>query len=669
VKSPVKIIELFPAHTGSNFNRTKGAILLLLVIGIPLISACAGMAKGVDTSVYAKRGTSTEFESVAPGSAALVVIRYPAMVHADVENLYFSSFAINSIGGTAPQTVYGQTLTARVAPALLAKSSYFAMSLYEELKQVLPEGSVLLSPHIIVWDDERKMHSRPILASEQIPSALIVDFNVYSYPDATEMMESPPLTFGDLVTPLITVKSNRWLNPALNGLLISSEPLTESAWRQNREHSDRLLQNHLYGSNEDRFTSLEFVSFLGERNQAPGNAPDRSVGQSNGHKFSIEQYPLEKIRMDGEVISNLVENFPQDPFVPSFARGMSNRIVNLLSSIDLDRATYLDRQAAISRFDPELGNVFFLQSMDESVRARLQLAEALIEAERRFLVAQSDSLYQGTYLGSFGTKMRKVIESEYRLLEERRHLARVQNMAAAVASIALAGTVYGATLTTSASALAVSSLTGLSLVGAIWGMNEAVDSRAESEQVSEYFGARMAPTFQQQMSVQMEWLESKEVITARGFAEFRNKTLSLYQARVRSLAVQAGSQCNFLHPGFSAPGRWYGACLEGNATGNGYGVTVDEKGSNVEYLGYTRDGLAWGNGAMILRNAGQSGSTFLEGEFAEGRPNGVVKVEETGKPLSVRRYRTGEDIGKGEAGSLQKMSFSSNWSETTVLNP
>jgi len=373
--------------------------------------------------------------------------------------------------------------------------------------------------------------------------------------------------------------------------------------------------------------------------------------------------------MNGEIVAELAENPDIDPFVSSFANGLSKRIVRLLDSADLERATFMDRQSALSRFDPELSNVFFLQSTDESVRARLQLAEALIGAERKFLAAQSDSVYQGTYSGSFGTKMRKLIQSEYRVLEERRHLARVQNMTAAVATIALAGTVYGATLTTTASALTVSSLTGLSLVGSIWAINESIDSGAESEEVASYFSTRMAPAFQRQMAVQMEWLESKEVITARGFAEFRNKTLSLYQSRVRSMTVSADRQCEFRHADLAVAGRWYGNCIDSKATGKGYGVISDSDGNTVEFIGESRDGMASGTGAMILRSAGQSGLVYLEGMFSKGLPDGMVIVEETGKARRLREFNSGRDVGRGDANRLQKLSFASDWADMQVMNP
>ena len=80
-------------------------------------------------------------------------------------------------------------------------------------------------------------------------------------------------------------------------------------------------------------------------------------------------------------------------------------------------------------------------------------------------------------------------------------------------------------------------------------MSSTLETRAESAQMSEHFLALIAPALERQISVQMEWLESKERISAMGFAEFRNKTLTLYQARVRSLEQSIRRQLYFRPPG------------------------------------------------------------------------------------------------------------------------
>ena len=74
---------------------------------------------------------------------------------------------------------------------------------------------------------------------------------------------------------------------------------------------------------------------------------------------------------------------------------------------------------------------------DEPRQSAADVADALVAAEREFLAAQSDSIFDGTYTGDFGVRMRKIIAAEYRMLEQRRELARKQNLTAAVAVVGL----------------------------------------------------------------------------------------------------------------------------------------------------------------------------------------------------------------------------------------
>jgi hypothetical protein len=659
--------RIFTIRAMAGFPIGFIAISTLAILAV-VISGCAGTATGRDTSVYSSLKKEEVTEQKTSQAAALVVIRYPAMIHTNAENLYVSSFAINAIGGEVPYGVMGNRQTSRVAQSIIEKSSYFAMSLYHELKSVLPEGSVLLSPHIIEWSKERNLYSRPILGSEQIPSVLTIDFNIYSFPDVDELMDAPPVTFGDLVTPMIVVKSSRWVQPSLGGLLISSPPLVSSAWRQSRRETTDSLRSLLDETPQQVDSSLEFVSFLRERDEPVLSIPLKSGGESNGQLAAIEQYALEKIRMNGELIAGLPNDHSVDPFIQAFVKGASTRIVDLLNSIDHDKATFFARQAAIERFDPELARVFFVQSSNESVRARLQLADALVGAEREFLAAQSDSIYDGTYNGNYGAKMRNIIAAEYRTLEERRQLARKQNITTAVAVIALAGAVYGA-VASAASSAAVITTSGALLGGSGWALHKTLETKTESKEVSRYFLARMAPAFDRQMSVQMEWLESKEVITARGFAEFRNKTLSLYQSRVRSMQVSANEQCQFSYPEFGREGRWYGVCDNGAATGRGYGLVINERGDTVEYIGETRNGRASGAGGMIVQRRGQVGATYYEGNFKDGLPDGVVLVEEPGQVRRTRLFREGADVGKGDSARLQSLSFAFSGAVPVGLTP
>jgi hypothetical protein len=287
----------------------------------------------------------------------------------------------------------------------------------------------------------------------------------------------------------------------------------------------------------------------------------------------------------------------------------------------------------------------------------LQLAEALIEAERKFISAQSLSIYEGTYLGDYGDKMRQMIEGEYRLLENRRSAARKANVTTAVAALAMIGSIYAATASGALGGFAMQSFAGVLVLGSLWAMSSTLETRAESAKMSEHFMALIAPALERQISVQMEWLESKERISAMGFAEFRNKTLTLYQSRVRSLDQRYVNNCIFRPPGFTVSGRWYGSCLGGVADERGYGVVIDGSGNSLEYLGTAKNGMPSGTGGMISRHSRETGSIYFEGSFKEGVPDGVVLVEEPGGRSQVREFRAGKDVGNGAADRLQPLTF------------
>jgi len=631
--------------------------LTAILICASLLSACAGTARGIKSSVYVDDDSLSVVDVSRSQADAMVVIRYPAVVQEDASTAYYRSFEQYPIGGTVKRDGQVRMEIDRVAQSIIAKSNYFAMSLYRELRDRLPENSVLLSPHMIILDDQNELSSEPLLASEQIPSVLTIDFNVYSFPDPREMMNAQPLTFGDIVTPLFVVHSNRWLSPPTNGLLLSSDPLVLAAWNQSVSEADRQLLGRLEGSVITDRRPLDFVSYLQNGTRSSPDLPLKSAGESRRTIVAVELHPLEKIRMDDAIVANLAVDSAIDPFAEDFVKGAATRVVAALNKTNHDRATFFTRQRALSKFDPALGEVFLSRTANEDMRARLQMGETLIAAEKKFLSAQSESLYQGAYEGVYGDQMREMIAAEYRLLEDRRDLARAQNLSTAVAVLAMAGAVAAGS-SDSSNFLASNTMSNLAMLTSLWAMNSAFRTHAESRTVGENFLIQMAPAINRQVSVQVEWLESRQEITARDFAEFRNRTLALYQSSVR--AISSGTfdpDCQFIFPGLEQGGRWFGPCQEGLGSSSGYGLIMDELGQTVEYVGTVESGQASGAGAMIIRSASETGATYFEGGFNQGLPDGVVLVEVPGRKPRVRRFRAGVDAGSADADELLPVRF------------
>ncbi len=638
-------------------NSTLRIILVLLAAGV-MLSGCAGTARGIKTSVYHNDEALSVVDISKSQADAMVVIRYPAVVDQDALPAYYRSFEQNPIGGKLKLDNRMRQDTDRIAQSIIAKSNYFAMSLYREFRDKLPANSVLLSPHIIVLDDENKLTSRPLLASEEIPSVVTIDFNVYSFPDPRKMMDSEPLTFGDIVTPLFVVHSNRWLRPPTNGLLLSSQPLLVAAWNQSERQADQQVLSRLDDSVFEFRRPLDFISFLQHGYESAPDLPLKSAGQARREVVAVEVHPLEKIRMDSDEVAVLTRDSSNDPFADDFVKGATTRVVTALNDTDHDRATFFSRQIALSRFDPALGEAFLSRSRSEDLRARLQIGETLIEAEKKFLVAQSESLYQGAYEGVYCDQMRQMITAEFRLLEDRRELARAQNMSTALAVVAMAGAVYAGSNSNSSNFFRSRTMSNLGMLTSIWAMNSAFSKNAESKTVGENFLVQMAPAINRQVSVQVEWLESRQEITARDFSEFRNKTLALYQSSVRSVSSHTfDPACRFKHPALEQDGRWFGLCAGGLGTSSGYGLIVDDQGHVVEFVGTAESGLASGAGAMIFRSPSEVGAVYYAGEFSQGLPNGVVRVEQPGRKPRIRKFRAGKDVGSADADQLRSLQF------------
>ena len=195
------------------------------------------------------------------------------------------------------------------------------------------------------------------------------------------------------------------------------------------------------------------------------------------------------------------------------------------------------------------------------------------------------------------------------------------------------------------------------MLSSLWAMNSAMAASAESRTIGENFLLQMAPAIDRQVSVQFEWLESREEITARKFSEFRDKTLALYQGSVRGINHAFDPQCQFFHPALEASGRWFGGCLGGLASDSGYGLIIDQNGDTIEYVGSAESGRASGTGAMIYRSPREIGAIYYDGSFSEGLPDGVLQVEEPGRKPRIRKFRAGIDKGAADPEDLQRLNF------------
>jgi len=630
------------------------AILLTTTM---LAIGCASTATGAKQSAMVGLAKAETLKTQVPEGGVMAVIRYPAVVETAAKDVYYKAFENSAIGGSVSSA--GDTAELQsIADSVIVKSNYFALSLYKEMAARLPEHAVLLSPHAVKLGADGKLTSEPITKAESLPSVVSVDFATYSYPDAKKMMGDKPLTFGDLVTPLVSVRTDHRASAPTQGVLFASAPLIPYAAGNGRKEAINAMQTMQRGQFDKTVPELDFLSYLKKGERA--NVPSKSL-KGGGKDNTITSYPVEKIKLDGVALSRLKDanDGSVDPLERVFSDAMADKVINIINNTDTQKAVMANKAAAIAEYDPSLAALTFVGSDKTDYNARLRYAERLLDAERKYLSVQSLRVFDGIHNGEMGAQMRDMIMAEYKVLEERRKLARKQNQATAFAI--LGAVAAGAAIGNSGSSgnrcgdartqrefndctrraqrtnYGNSVLTSLAIQGAMVAAQEAIAFNSRSKAVGSNYLSSIVPALEQQTSVTVDLLDSSETITAIRYEDLKSKLQNLYTTRQRSLDTVA-TRC-----AFGTSGTWMGVCEGGKANGTGVGVIQNADGSSVEYYGYASNGLANGSGLMLIHEA--IGSYTLEGNFVNGLADGPVRVSKAGQTDKLRTYSAGQDSG------------------------
>ncbi len=633
-------------------RQLKALFLGSALIGASMVSGCASTAKGVKQSVLRGGPEIGLRQEAAPGTV-MAVVRYPAFVNASAEAEFAKQFAARAIGGTAK--VDDPLETQALADATVLKSNYFAMSLYRELGSRLPEHGVLLSPHEIKLGPDGQLTSEPMTQAESLPHLVAVDFTAYTFPDSEKMMGGKPLTFGDLVTPVVTVRTDPRASVATEGLLLASAPVTRAAAGQAYAQAVADAAALEQGRIDAGVPELDIISYIsGQTERSPS-----TVQLGRASDAAVRLYPVEKIKLDGGAVQRL-PNDQNDVLELPFTNGFANQIIDLINRTDVEKAAMFRRADAVSNFDESLAALTLVGSRDADYLARLRYAERLLEAEQKYLSVQSLRLYDGVHNGEMGAQVRDMIKEETALLNRRRKLAKQQNIATAASVLAVVGAVavasnssggtqdcrrartqqeFNACRRGNNSARGTQAATNAMISGAIFSVQEAMRKNRLSKGVAKNYMQAVLPALSAQTEVQVDLIDSNETITAIRFEDLQDKLAELYAQNQRSLDTVA-TRCAYT--GAGVQGTWLGACENGVANGSGVGVFRNASGELVEHYGYAVNGAADGPGYRIIRTA--SGSTSMEGNFSGGEANGPIVMSRSGS-VQTRNFRQGRDVG------------------------
>ena len=640
-----------------------------------MATGCASTATGISQSSINKLSSSQSLKVSAPKGTPLAVIRYPAFVDSSAEEAYYNAFGRSTIGGSLSSKRPDAAEVNALADSIVLKSNYFALSMFKELAAKLPEHGVLLSPHTITLDANGELTSEPMTQAESLPNVVTVDFASYTYPDASKMMGKQPLTFGDLITPLVVVRTDHRAAVPTQGLLLASRPLMARAAGNGRQNVNDSLDVIQRGRIEPSIPQLDFVSHL--KGGQVFQVASESLG-TRGDNNAAQSLPLEKIQLEKSIIANIDQatDASADPLKNVFSKGFANQVVALINETDVEKATMAGRAAAISQFDESLAALTFVGSDDPDYQTRLRYAERLLEAEQKYLSVQSLRLFDGVHNSEMGAQVRDMLKAEYQVLEKRRDLAREQNKATAFAVLgavaagtAIAGGGGGSSCNGSTTQgelndclrrqrnrqLGNSTLTNLAIQGAIVATQQAVAINRQSKAVTSNYLTSIVPALDEQTSVQVNLIDSNETITAIRFEDLKAKLQTLYSSNQRSLETIA-TRCGYTDAASSRTGTWLGVCEGGLANGSGVGVIKNADGSSVEYYGQAVNGQPHGPGYMIHHTP--TSSYALEGNFTAGKADGVIRVSKSGSADSLKTYSAGQELGRAPSGSVVSSPFS-----------
>ena len=624
-----------------------------LLLGTALIfTGCASTATGVSQSKLSKIIPEQSLQTSVPQGTVLAVVRYPAFIEDAAADKFYDAYAATAIGGSPTNKRSASIEVEALGDGVILKSNYFALSLYKELAAKLPTHSVLLSPHAITLDDDGNLTSEPMTHAEDLANVVTVDFTAYSYPDPKKMMNKEPLTFGDLVTPLVTVHSDYRGATPTQGVRLASSPLFRTAASNGQDYIQDSLKGLETGRLEPVNRELDFIAHL--KRETPLNIPRKTLSASFAND-SAQSYPIEKVNLDKNDLLSLNDASAgvQDPLKEAFSESFANQVIAIINQTDIEKSILAGRAASIAQFDDSLAALTLVGSESPDYQSRLRYAERLLEAEKKYLSVQSLRLFDGTHNGEMGAQVRDMLQAEYSILQRRRKLAREQNTATALAIIgAVAAGGVIATDSVGSSIAELILIDGL-IQGAIIAGQTAVSRSRQSQAVGSTYLNSIAPALEAQTTVQVDLIDSNETITAIRYEDLSAKLQTLYNDSQRSLD-QIATRCGYKHDGSTTSGTWLGECSNGQASGAGVGIYRAEGGQVFEYYGYAENGLPQGAGYLLEH--WENGSRAIEGNFVAGRAEGVMKVT-SASGSGLRRFSAGKDIGSAPSGSIAASPF------------
>ena len=601
---------------------------------------CAGTAG--QSSLLGFGSSENAKMSVSNFDGVLIAIRYPAKFSTTAKNAFIRDFVSSPIGGDIE--AYQADEESPVSPELVAKdvitkSSYYTVLLYTDLSNRLPKAKVVLEPMTIGYSSG-KYTAKTMSGVAPIPAALNVESFVYSHPAREAMMDSPPLTFGDLVSPVIYAWTGSQISPETAGNIIFPKQLDDTPIKYvnsntglDDRHSFRFLDYLNRKEGADVLTFGDIAKKGSRRPRKAGPAVAYSIPKLKNKQIYYIEVPNETVEvaegaetpMKDRAVYEINSRDELDTHAKSLFGSISNMLISYLNILDLELASMDMRRDYIRSYDRFIVDFYPYKGDDERVLKRLDALRAIERQEREsYRTVVDQKFVEKTILGKVGQNVRKLIAEEADVLNARRKLNRTANtqsiagLGLGLFSGALIGA-YGSQATSTANQLTDFASLLITTADA---------ERITSKAVGKNWGSKFASLYQT-ISAQAEYSvsDTRRVSNVRFF---RSALKNRYTAVRSRNNVPSRGTCKLAHPTHEkAKVIWYGGCKNGYAIGHGHAIWYDGKNLLSEYLGPVSQGAVGSVGEKVtLINHSDAPSTL--GRPIERFPN-VRKIKLQGE--------------------------------------
>lgn len=514
-------------NTNSKLSTLKHNLhpLMSVVVVIAMIYGCASVNKGetYSSKLSASKATYSKTEHDSSGNL-LVLIRFPAVFTDkgfEVFQSRYAAFPLNLSGQKEP-IFAARNKSHLYANEAINKTAYFALEFYHGLTRKLPPQSVILQPLEVTVDSMGRLVSEPV--NEYPPSVLVVDFFIYRAP-VKDVTKEVPLTFGDLVSPLITINTSPEASPDTSGAISYVAPLAP----QNR--------NYVSNPRASGGTGHAFIEYLAHpvSTEKPGFA---TTSRQPRAKHQVLRFPLVNLKMNGYAIEAQVNksngNLKQSPFLMAVDAHF-NAVIDALNTVDHGLATRNGNQRFIALYDPELFNRCLSSDLSGEDQLRLHLINKFKLLEQKFLAKQSEEYFKRLCLGEYGKSARKLMASEVKYVTRVR-----QNTSEVSGSKFKKNTILmmnlAANFMAGLSGRTLDNSSNMKTRDFMKTQDDMIASyEKENRELSEAFQNNFSDTYLKQTEYRTVALEGEKEIHAKSLSELRGKLLAFYNQKTKGM--------------------------------------------------------------------------------------------------------------------------------------